>query len=257
MGRVVAERQRLDVETLRRYAVALGSDPEVERAPPPLAHWAFFLPLAEDGELGTDGHPRRGGFLPAVSLPRRMFAGATIDFLGALALGEEAELVSRIIDVEAKTGASGELVFVEVERALIQAGAARVRERQTYVYRDAGAPTPLPQPIDPAPAGEIWRPGTVNLFRFSAATFNSHRIHFDLPYAGDVEGYPALVVHGPFTAARLAGIAERGGSLARFRFRALAPLFLGQPIALREREGELAAIRCDGVTAMIAEASQG
>jgi 3-methylfumaryl-CoA hydratase len=253
IGRQEVQHQRLEVESLRRYALAVGGDPDVERTPPPLAHWALFLPGPRDGEIGEDGHPERGGFLPAITLPRRMFAAATIRFEAPLLLGEPAELTSTVADVAHKSGRSGDLVFVEVDRVLTQQGATRVHERQSYVYRDAGGPTPMPQSSSDAIEGEVWRPSEVNLFRFSAATFNGHRIHYDRPYASDVEGYPALVVHGPFTAAKLAGIAGRQGELASFAFRAQSPLFLGQPIFLQTGEGEVRAVRCDGVPAMTAQ----
>ncbi len=254
VGRTETQVQRLEVESLRRFALAAGDDPDVERRSPPLAHWAFFLPSPADDGIGEDGHPRRGGFLPAITLPRRMFASAEIRFEAPLLLGEEAELTSAVAAVTHKSGRSGELVFVEVDRLIAQAGTPRVRERQHYVYRQDGAPAPLPVPAH-LPDGEVWQPEAVNLFRFSAATFNGHRIHYDLPYARDVEGYPALVVHGPFTATRLAGLAARHGALAAFSFRAQAPLFLGQPIVLEGGPEEFNAIRCDGAVAMTANAS--
>ena len=258
VGRTETRNERLEFESLRRYALAVGSDPAIERQLPPLAHWAFFLPQAEDGEIGEDGHPKRGGFLPSITLPRRMFAAADIVFEAPMALGDHAEMVSTIAEVNHKSGKSGDLVFVEVDRVISQGGKVRVRERQSYVYRGMGDPASMPVATETAPTNEglgeeIWHPGPVNLFRFSAVTFNSHRIHYDLPYTQQQEGYPALVVHGPFTAARLAGFAQRGGALARFTFRAQAPLFLGQPIRLQHGEGEVRATRCDGATAMIAE----
>ncbi len=254
IGRTESRTEVLSTEALRRFAIAVGSTPDVEDNPPPLSHWAFFLPEPEDCNLGTDGHERRGGFLPAVSLPRRMFAGSTIEFLASLLLEQEAVETRSIADVNHKSGRSGDLVFVEVDRAIEQDGVIRIRERQSYVYRNDGPKMDLPVPaIDPQ-EGERWHPVETNLFRFSAATFNSHRIHYDLPYAREVEGYPALVVHGPFTAAKLAAVAARQGRLTRFRFRANAPLFLGQPIYLRAARSEtVEAVRCDGKIAMTAE----
>ena len=257
IGRTERQVQLLEAESLRRLALAVGASPAVEQSQPPLAHWAFFLPSPPDDAIGPDGHPRRGAFLPDISLPRRMFAGSRMEFLAPLHLGQAAELVSTIADVRHKHGRSGDLVFVEVERAISQGGRTCVRERQSYVYREDGAPSPLPAPAPVAHEGERWLPDAVHLFRFSAATFNSHRIHYDLPYASRVEGYPALVVHGPFTAAKLAGLAASGGALAAFSFRAMAPLFLGQPIYLRQPgPGEVEAVRCDGVVAMRAEFSR-
>ncbi len=257
IGRCTTEWQTLESEPLRRYAVAVGSDPDIEASLPPLPHWAFFLPLPQDRAIGEDGHPCRGDFLPAITLPRRMFAAADITFMAPLVLGKEAKLVSMITDITHKKGQSGDLVFAEVEKILSQEGRVCVRERQSYVYRDAGLPVQMPVLAEPALDGEVWTPDIVNLFRFSAVTFNGHRIHYDLPYATQVEHYPSLVVHGPFTAARLASLAERDGALARFSFRAQLPLFLGQPICLRksaDAEGaEFRAIRCDGATAMTAQ----
>ena len=255
VGRKETLHQRLEIESLRRYALAVGSDDDVERVMPPLAHWAFFLPAPGDGEIGEDGHPRRGGFLPAITLPRRMFAASAIRFEAPLLLGEEAVQASTVALVTPKSGRSGDLVFVEVERVLSQQGVVRVAERQSYVYRGDGEPAAMPVPAGEI-AGEPWQPGPANLFRFSAATFNGHRIHYDVPYATGVEGYPALVVHGPFTAAKLAGFAGRRGALAGFSFRAQAPLFLGPPIYLQQAgEDEVHAVRCDGATAMAAKVS--
>jgi 3-methylfumaryl-CoA hydratase len=253
VGRTEIRNEVLELESLRRYALAVGSNPVVEKVQPPLAHWAFFLPQSEDGEIGADGHPKRGGFLPAISLPRRMFAAADIRFEAPLVLGGNAEMVSTIAEVNHKSGKSGDLVFVEVDRVISQGGVVRIRERQSYVYREMGDPAPMPVPAEAAPEGELWHPGPVNLFRFSAVTFNSHRIHYDLPYTQGEEGYPSLVVHGPFSAAKLAGLAGRMGALLRFNFRAQSPLFLGQSIYLQQGEGEVRAVRCDGATAITAK----
>ncbi|MFC3172667.1 hypothetical protein ACFOD9_00230 [Novosphingobium bradum] len=253
VGRTETRNELLEFESLRRYALALDADPAIEKVLPPLPHWAFFLPQPADAEIGVDGHPRRGGFLPAISLPRRMFASADIVFEAPLVLGGNAEQVSTIAEVNHKSGKSGDLVFVEVDKVISQGGTVRVRERQSYVYREMGEPAVMPDVVAPAPAGEAWQPNAVNLFRFSAVTFNSHRIHYDLPYAQAEEGYPALVVHGPFTAAKLAGLAERQGALRRFAFRAQSPLFLGPAIHLQQGENEVRAIRCDGAVAMIAK----
>jgi 3-methylfumaryl-CoA hydratase len=255
IGRQEVQFQRLEAESLRRYALAVGGDPDIERIAPPLAHWAFFLPGPCDDAIGEDGHPTRGGFLPAVTLPRRMFAAAAIRFEAPLLVGELAELASAIADVTHKSGRSGDLVFVEVDRVLTQDGVVRVRERQSYVYRGAGDPTPMPQPSDAPIEGVQWRPSETHLFRFSAVTFNGHRIHYDQPYATRVEGYPALVVQGPFTAAKLAGLAQRRGALASFAFRAQAPLFVGQPIYLQSSDSEVRATRCDGAVALTAQIS--
>jgi 3-methylfumaryl-CoA hydratase len=256
VGRTEIRRQRLDAASLRRFAAATGASHDVEAAPPPLALWAWFTEPVPDSELGPDGHPRRGGFIPPITLPRRMFAAASFRFEAPLLLDREAEMELRIVDLEHKTGRSGDLVFVTVDRAVRQENVTRVTERQKLVYREAGDPSPLPIAADDAQDGEVWRPEPAHLFRFSAATFNSHRIHYDAAYATGVEGYPDLVVQAPFTAARLAMLAARDGSLATFAFRAQAPLFAGQPVRLEATAtGVFRALRCDGETAVSATAT--
>jgi 3-methylfumaryl-CoA hydratase len=256
VGRTETCEEWLDAGALRRFAAALGESLDVEQVQPSLAHWAFFLPVAPADAIETDGHPKRGGFLPPVNLPRRMFAGSEISFGAPLVLGEAARRISTIAAVTHKTGKSGELVLLEIEHEIEQRGKVCVREQQTLVYREEGAPAssivPLAAPEPSTPGDAMWQPGPVELFRFSAVTFNNHRIHYDRPYATGVEGYPGLVVHGPFTAARLYRHAARDGRAARFGFRAIAPLFVEQPIRItgRAADGEVVAIRCDGVAAM-------
>ncbi|WP_068086620.1 FAS1-like dehydratase domain-containing protein [Novosphingobium rosa] len=256
IGKSESRSEVLDAQALRRFAAALGESLDVEAQQPSLAHWAFFLPVAPADQIGPDGHPKRGGFMPPVSLPRRMFAAGEMRFGAPLVLGETATRTSTILDLTHKAGRSGELVLLEVEHTIEQQGDIRVSERQTIVYRDAGAATPavIPGDIAPQPDDAVWTPSPVDLFRFSAVTFNSHRIHYDLPYATGEEGYPGLVVHGPFTAARLFGHARRKGlSPTGFSFRAKAPLFCGPSIVLRDGgDGALAALRCDGTEAMAA-----
>lgn len=260
IGRQEIRRQRLDVESLRRFAAAQGASLAVEDEVPPLGHWAYFLDTVGPGTIGPDGHPRRGGLLPPVRLPRRMFAAASMTFVAPLKLDAPAELSITVADVRHRAGKAGDLVFVEVDRRLSQEGAERLTERQTIVYRGLGDPAPSVGLIDPPPRRDaiVWAPGPVDLFRFSAVTFNAHRIHYDLPYATGEEGYPGLVVHGPFTAAKLFALARTraGRPVRRFEFRAVAPLFAGQPIYLTagEAEGEMRAIRCDGAVAMTAKA---
>lgn len=257
IGRSERRAEVLCAEALRRFAVAIQADPDVERAWPPLGHWAFFLPAPIAAELGSDGHPVRGGLLPPIDLPRRMFAAAEVRQDRPLRLGGDAELVTTVQDVRGRQARSGDLVLVEVERALRQAGQDAIVERQTLIYRGEGDAVALPRP-DGAVLGD-WTPREPDLFRFSAATFNSHRIHYDRFYARDVEGYPDLVVQGPYTAARLAGLAQAalGRPLRTFTFRAVAPLFVRQPIQLSATEdpGAFVAVRCDGVTAMSAQAT--
>lgn len=248
-------------EPLRRFAAATDAALAVETALPPLAHWAYFLPLADSAGIGPDGHPKRGGFVPPIALPRRMFAAADITLSGALQPGEPAQLHAEITALTHRKGKSGELVFMEVQRTVSQHGAVCVQEKQTIVFRGDGPRQPaiIPVALPPQTDAETWRPNRVDLFRFSAVTFNSHRIHYDQPYATAVEGYPDLVVHGPFTAVKLYACAQRllGAPLRQFSFRATAPLFVEQPVLLcrGEQPGSFRALRCDGAEAMTATAS--
>jgi 3-methylfumaryl-CoA hydratase len=206
---------------------------------PPLWHWLYFLPLARQSEIGPDGHPRRGGFLPPVPLPRRMWAGSQFEFRAPLRLGDVLQRSSTIVDVSGKSGRSGELVFVKVRHELRCNGAAEpaLVEFHDIVYRDAQRPDDLPPPPQAAAEGAAWqrelRPDEVLLFRYSALTFNGHRIHYDRPYATQVEGYPGLVVHGPLIATLLLDLLRRHApqaELASFRFKALRPTFDGRPM---------------------------
>ena len=256
IGRTRHETATLEPEMARRYAAAAGADLDVAAHFPPLGHWAYFNNAVSPADLGPDGHPKRGRFLPPVSLPRRMFASAEFVFAAPLAVGEAAALDSRIADVRRRSGRTGELVLVDVERRLSQGGTLRLTETQTIVYREAGEPTPPVSDTGAGGDGELWVPTPVDLFRYSAATYNGHRIHYDQAYVRAEEGYPDLVVHGPFTAARLFDLAGRiaGAPIARFSFRAMAPLFVSQPIRLRAGEdaGTVIAVRCDGQAAMSA-----
>ena len=264
VGRSSVRRQILEPEALRRYAVAVGASTGGDGLQPPLAHWAFFLDETESQFLGIDGHPRRGiGLFPPVRLPRRMFAASSVRTFAALELGVEAILLQTIIDVKHKTGSTGDLVFLELQRVLSQRGSVKVEEVQTIVYRNAGGQVSPVVVMEQQPKLECfeWLPSTVELFRFSAATFNGHRIHYDLPYAQQEEGYPGLVVHGPLTAAKLHAVASsraRSG-LKEFSFRVKAPLFVNQPVRLvHSNEGCVVdAVRCDGVIAASATYSLG
>jgi 3-methylfumaryl-CoA hydratase len=258
IGRERIQREMLDVDVLRRFAAATGASKHVELNLPPMAHWAYFLDAVGDAELGVDGHPLKGDFLPPIHLPRRMFAAADVRFERALNLGKSAECVTRIMDVRHRTGASGELVFIELERQVIQSQTIRVQERQTLVYRGSGLPMAPIHPNAPIDAsGQAWQPGPVELFRFSAVTFNAHRIHYDAAYAREMEGYPALVVHGPFTAIKLLNFAVDTSCRAvrSFSFRIVAPLFVSQPVrfAAGDARGSYVAKRCDESIAVAAK----
>jgi 3-methylfumaryl-CoA hydratase len=206
---------------------------------PPLWHWLYFLPIAPLAEAGPDGHPKRGGFLPPVPLPRRMWAGGRLTFHAPLEVGERARRTSTIANIEDKTGRSGRLVFVTVQHTIEANGELKLEEEHDIVYRDAPQEGARPQPPAPAPEGESWRrtidADAVMLFRYSALTFNSHRIHYDYPYVTQVEGYPGLVVHGPLIATLLVDLVRRElphATLQSFAFRALRPTFAGQPFTV-------------------------
>jgi 3-methylfumaryl-CoA hydratase len=223
--------------------------PQVGDALPPLWHWLYFLPIYRQSEVGDDGHPRRGGFLPPVPLPRRMWAGSRLQFHHPLRVGDAVARVSTIVDVNHKEGRSGALVFVLVRHEISNAGGVALTEEHDIVYRDnpgSGEPAPKPQaaPGDHAWAREI-HPDSVLLFRFSALTFNGHRIHYDRPYVTGVEGYPGLVVHGPLVAMLLMDLLRRNlpdARVTRFAFRAVRPLFDIAPFSVCGR------VEADGKT---------
>jgi 3-methylfumaryl-CoA hydratase len=203
--------------------------PLAGEAAPPLAHWLYFLPAYRQSEAGPDGHALKGDFLPPVPLPRRMWAGSRLEFMRPLTVGSDASRLSTIKDVAMKAGRSGPLVFVTVRHEVSDAHGLVLTDEHDIVYRGEDA---LKANDTPAPSGEQWRreihPDPVLLFRYSAVTFNSHRIHYDHPHATRVEGYPGLVVHGPLTATLLVDLLRRnlpGATLRTFTFRALKPLF--------------------------------
>lgn len=231
IGRQRRRKAVLEASDLARLAAVLDR-PIPPTEVPPAWHWACLAEPVRRSDLGPDGHPRRGLFLPPIEAPRRMFAAADMTFTGPLMPGLETELVETIAKVEEKAGASGSLTFVTVDRVFSQAGATRVSERQTIVYTAAPPARRTPE-TDPAQAAQ-WRRETATdpalLFAFSAATANSHRIHYDQAYATGVEGYPGLVVHGPLIALLLLE-AMPARPLKRFSFRALKPAFCGETIA--------------------------
>lgn len=199
---------------------------------PPSWHWAWFLSGSMQSKLGRDGHPALGGFMPPVALPRRMWAGSELVFEKAVLIGETITKTSTIEDVKLKSGGSGALCFVTVRHDFSgDEGDHRFSDRQTLVYLNDPAPdAPAPKLVEPR-AGETLatiEPTPTLLFRYSALTFNTHRIHYDRDYCLDVEGYPGLVVHGPLQATLLAGEAAgraNGRKIEKLTFRARAPLF--------------------------------
>jgi 3-methylfumaryl-CoA hydratase len=213
-----------------------GARPAAGAPLPPLWHWLYFLPLARQSDIAADGHPRRGGFLPPVALPRRMWAGGRLAFGEPLRVGDDARRLSTIESVEEKAGRSGSLVFVTVRHEIGRPGKpASITEFQDIVYRDEAKPGEAPAP-KPAPAKATWErewiADEVFLFRYSALIFNGHRIHYDRRYVTEVERYPGLIVHGPLIATLLVDLLLEkipGARLASFEFRAMRPLFDGRP----------------------------
>jgi 3-methylfumaryl-CoA hydratase len=235
-GRTETAQDVVTAAPLRMLRATLDLPPDpVPDTLPPLWHWLYFLPSARQGELGPDGHPRRGGFLPPVPLPRRMWAGGQLEFFDPLRVGDTIARTSTIEDVKVKSGRSGELCFVRVRHEVSSLRGPALREFHDIVYRPEPAPDAVAPAYDMAAAAQ-WRepivPDDVLLFRYSALTFNGHRIHYDRRYVTQVEGYPGLIVHGPLMATLLAGSAGRqfaGRQAASFTFRALKPVFDLQP----------------------------
>mgnify|MGYP000853776568 CR=1 FL=1 len=201
---------------------------------PPLWHWLYFLPMHRQSEIGADGHARRGGFLPPVPLPRRMWAGSQFEFRAPVRVGDAVSRTSTIADVTVKDGRTGRLVFVKVRHELRCNGVAApaLVEFHDIVYREAQKPGDAAPPPQAAPSEAAWRrqivPDDVLLFRYSALTFNGHRIHYDRRYVTEVEGYPGLIVHGPLIATLLMDLLRRempGAEVASFRFKAVRPTF--------------------------------
>lgn len=232
---ISARHARLMAATVDSPAAGRICDGE---ALPPLWHWIYFLEGLPSSELGRDGHPARGGFLPPVPLANRMWAGGRLSFLAPVRIGSIVRKESSILNVEHKTGRSGDLVFVTVLHELKSPqGELLIREEHDIVYKDA-APTAKPAAVVPpatsAQFGRTWTPTTTTLFRYSALSFNGHRIHYDADYCREVEAYPNLVIHGPLIATLLASHAEEvsGRRLRDFNYRGLSPALLGDSITL-------------------------
>ena len=215
----------------------------------PLWHWLYFLPHARQSEIGPDGHPKRGGFLPPVPLPRRMWAGGRLRWEASnpLRVRQQVQRVSTIRSVQHKTGRSGELLFVLVEHRFSNQDGLALTEEHDIVYRAAARHgDPVPPPQQPPLAGQAaWSrsivPDDVLLFRYSALTFNGHRIHYDRRYVTQVEGYPGLIVHGPLIATLLLDLLRRqvqGARVVAFDFKALRPTFDLHPFSVHGKPRE-------------------
>ena len=274
IGREETRSDRVDIGAAGRWLATLDRLPPQDGTMPHGFHWCLCLPNAPTANLGLDGHPLRNdcadGFLPPVPLPRRMWASSKVEFLHPLRVGESVTRTSRVASITKKSGSSGPLVFVEVAHETAGENGLAMRETQSIVYRDAA---PADAPLSPPKIGEAqfdaarWdahrtlSPNETLLFRYSALTFNSHRIHYDLPYARDEERYRGLVVHGPLTATLLLDLAQRelgDNCLSSFTFRGLSPAICGDAVHLVMRvtghDIELGAFAADGRQVMAATA---
>lgn len=283
VGRSETRHDILAADPARRMQAVLDETPGLRTSAPlpPLFHWLYFLETARQSDLGHDGHPKLGGFLPPVgeapfNLTRRMWAGGRLTFTGQIVLGEPATRVSTIRSVTLKQGRSGPLCFVTVGHLITGAtSGATIEEEHDIVYREAPVPasrhasrqqapiatkrSSIADAKDPlGPAVRTVHPSPVMLFRYSALTFNGHRIHYDRDYCRDVEGYPGLVFHGPLTATLLAKLAcetNPDKRLKSFAFKAHAPLFDTAPFTLHlDGLGHCFATTPDGAVAMEASA---
>lgn len=275
IGRIETRCDRIDEALASRWLATLDRTAPADGTVPQAFHWCLCTPDAPTATLGPDGHPVRedsdDSFLPPIPLPRRMWAASKVEFLTPLRPGQSVIRTSRVAAITAKQGGTGKLVFAEVAHETRGDGELAVRETQSIVFREpapAGAPPAPPPPgdgnFDPSSWGahRVLVPAEALLFRYSALTFNSHRIHYDLPYATQEEGYRGLVVHGPLTATLLLDLAQReygDNSLRSFAFRGLSPAIGGEALHLvlrhTDAELELSAFASDGRQVMQASAT--
>lgn len=227
--------------TLDWPAPLAGQRPAPGTPLPYLWHWLYFLPMYPQSEIGADGHAKRGSFLPPVPLPRRMWAGSDFSFHTPLLVGDALRRTSTIVDVKEKAGRTGNLIFVKVRHEIHRNGEsqAALTEHHNIVYRDAPKPDDVVPEPTPAPASSAWErhivPDDVLLFRYSALTFNGHRIHYDRKYVTEVEGYPGLIVHGPLIATLLMDLlrSNKPDAVVRnFEFKAVRPTFDIHPFSV-------------------------
>lgn len=269
IGRQMVQRDRLTPALLQRFRATIDSAESGDVAPQAI-HWVLCTPEAATAQLGVDGHPQRSespdSFFPPVPHPRRMWASSKVEFVSPIKVNSEIERVSTIASIAEKSGSTGSLVFVDVTHETKADGVLAIIEQQTLVYREANTakPTPAPEPLtidfSKWDFHRTLAPNEALLFRFSAITFNTHRIHYDAPYAINEEGYRGLVVHGPLTSSLLLDLAARqfgANAVKQFAFRAQSPAFVGEPLHLvGRREGDaltLAALNPAGQTVVAAE----
>ena len=250
------------VKGLRATLFQEIGEPKTGDAAPFTVHWCLAQPVFPMSMLGPDGHPTRGGFLPPVPLPRRMWAGGELEFLDSLRIGDEVTRTSRIADVTVKSGSTGTLCFVAVEHLVSTPRGTAIRERQDIVYREIGGAQPAAPPkAAPSPRlaqhRETHMSDAVLLFRYSALTFNGHRIHYDHDYVTKVEGYPGLIFHGPLQAAFIVELAAKlrsGKPPKNLSYRGVQPLFAGSEFSINANDNggamELWAANADGQPTM-------
>lgn len=267
VGRQEAADDILDLNRARALQATLddAEAPLQSGAPlPPLWHWAYFWSAAPTASLGPDGHAARGEFLPPIELPRRMWAGSRVNLPRLPALGSPVTRRSTIKSVSEKSGRSGPLAFVTVEHVVSDGDGPCIVEEHDIVYRGTAEKGALLPPGEAAPDHAEWcqrvEPDPVLLFRYSALTFNGHRIHYDQPYTTGEEGYPGLIVHGPLLATLMVGLVRRALPVARvtrFQFRALRPIFDLRPFTVcgapEEARADLWVTDPDGFLAMQGE----
>jgi 3-methylfumaryl-CoA hydratase len=256
IGRSEIAYDEITPRLVRELSATLDRDAAEAQVPVPLAlHWCLAPPAVKTSMIGPDGHPLRGGFMPPVPLPRRMWAGGHVKFRDQLLVGDKIERRSRIVDVALKEGRSGVLCFVAIDHEYLTARGLAIEERQDIVYRELH-PATIRTPSQRSLPVPEWRRSTqaspVLLLRYSALTFNGHRIHYDRPYATEVEGYPGLIVHGPLQATLLIEFAAsiKNVPAKRFSFRGVQPLFDFTPF-------ELCARRYDGGLHMWIQTAEG
>jgi 3-methylfumaryl-CoA hydratase len=273
IGREDVRHDHVEPAAVKRWLATLDRSAPADGSVPQAYHWCLCLPDAPTAILGADGHPVRedsdDSFLPPIPLPRRMWAASKVEFITPLRPGQSVMRTSRVVSITEKQGGTGKLVFAEVAHETHGDGELAIREIQSIVFREpaAGAP-PAPPPASGNFDASDWDahrmlvPSEALLFRYSALTFNSHRIHYDLPYATEVEGYRGLVVHGPLTATLLLDLAQRhfgDNKLKRFDFRGTSPAICGEDLHLTLRGTfdtiELGAFASDGRQIMTATAA--
>lgn len=244
IGRQVTSSDEVNAATMRRFAALLeGPVSRTDQGVlPVLGHWLLFLPEEPQSGLGPDGHPKRGGFLPPIDLPNRLWAGSSVMFRRPIPIGSGVARRSTITSIDSKGGRSGPIVFVSLLHEILVGDELAIEERQEVAYRGpiVASATASGAVADTRVPDHVRRhtPDPVQLFRYSALTFNAHRIHYDAPYARDVEGHPGLVVHGPYIATLLVDHLlryEPGLVIARFRCKAKRPAYAGSPLDLNMR----------------------